>query len=386
MAERERPSTPPRAAHPGTLPRSPLTPEQIRRIEENRLKAKALREQHLATSRHSGADPADRTPSGFLIGQKRPHSVISTKDVPPTNRDARTSATPAPQTDKNGYTKPKDNGIQAAKKFQKYVEYDFSRMTDTKGGFLTAEDDPHNKALHTPDQEEKPANMTLREWERVQLVRKLREQKVGPYEPGLSALKRGAKEEKKCRECGSLEIDWKWEEALRCCVCKGCQDAVPEKYSLLTKTEAKEDYLLTEPELKDSKLLPHLEKPNPHKATWNNMMLYLRYQVEEYAFSVKKWGSPGALDEEFAKRQAETKRRKEAKFKSKLNELKKRTRVDAYKRSRNGGGGGGGGQFGDTIGNGKHEHEWGRAVENPETGTSLRTCVECGMEVEELEF
>ncbi|KAK5001936.1 hypothetical protein LTR28_012047, partial [Elasticomyces elasticus] len=99
-----------------------------------------------------------------------------------------------------------------------------------------------------------------------------------------------------------------------------------------------------------------------------------------------KWGSPEALDEEFAKRQAETKRRKEAKFKSKLNELKKRTRVDAYKRSRNGGGGGGGGQFGDTIGNGKHEHEWGRAVENPETGTSVRTCVECGMEVEELEF
>ncbi|TKA61690.1 Striatin Pro11 [Cryomyces minteri] len=100
------------------------------------------------------------------------------------------------------------------------------------------------------------------------------------------------------------------------------------------------------------------------------MMLYLRYQVEEYAFSEKKWGSPEALDDEFTKRQAETKRRKEAKFKSKLNELKKRTRVDAYKRSRQAGGGGG--QFGDIIGTGKHEHEWGRSVENPETGVSVR--------------
>lgn len=252
-------------------------------------------------------------------------------------------------------------------------------MTDTKGGFLTQEDDPYNKALHTPNQEEKPANMTLKEWERTQLVRKLREQKAGPYEPGLSVLKTGAK---KCRECGSLEIDWTWEEVLHCQVCNACKDKLPEKYSLLTKTEAKEDYLLTDPELRDEGLLPHLEKPNPHKATWNNMMLYVRYQVEEYAFSEKKWGSAEALDEEFERRARETKERKEKKFRNKLQDLKKRTRVDAYKRSRKGGGG----EFGDTIGNGRHEHEWGRSAENPETGISVKSCVDCGMEVEELEF
>ena len=70
-------------------------------------------------------------------------------------------------------SRQRDQGIQAAKKFQKFVEYDFSKMTDTKGGFLTAEDDPFNKALHTPNQEEKPANMTLKEWERAQLIKKL---------------------------------------------------------------------------------------------------------------------------------------------------------------------------------------------------------------------
>ncbi|KAK5012286.1 DNA repair protein rad14 [Cryomyces antarcticus] len=387
----ERPSTPPRASHPGTLPRAPLTPEQVRRTslyqyshpnpqEESRLKAKALRDQRVAAERKAGTAPVvNRTPSGFIAGEKRPISAISTSNVPHTQRDARNSNRPDGD---GGFTKPPDNGIQAAKKFTKYIDYDFSKMTDTKGGFLTAEDDPHNRALHTPNQEEKPAHMTLREWERHQLLKRLREQKAGPFEPGLSVLKGQAA--KKCRECGSLEIDWKWDEVFGCQVCNACKEKVPDKYTLLTKTEAREDYLLTEPELKDESLLPHLERPNPHKATWNNMMLYLRYQVEDYAFSEKKWGSPEALDDEFTKRQAETKRRKEAKFKSKLNELKKRTRVDAYKRSRQAGGGGG--QFGDIIGTGKHEHEWGRSVENPETGVSVKSCVECGMEVEELEF
>lgn len=65
-------------------------------------------------------------------------------------------------------------------------------------------------------------------------------------------------------------------------------------------------------------------------------------------------GSAEKLDEEFERRLKETKERKEKKFKNKLNELKKRTRVDAYKKGR----AGGGGEFGDIIGKGKHEHEW----------------------------
>lgn len=143
-------------------------------------------------------------------------------------------------------------------------------------------------------------------------------------------------------------------------------------------------------ELKDEELLPHLERPNPHKSTWNNMQLYLRYQVEEYAFSPRKWGSAAALDAEFERRQVEARRRKEKKFDAKLAELKKKTMVEAYKRKRvmGAGGGGGGGNFGDRIAgrNDKHEHEWGRAVEDLETGMSKKACISCGMEVEEIEF
>ena len=345
-------------------------------MEESRLRAKALRERDEQAVKSRGQS------SGYPVaaGQKRTHSAIS---IPPTTRDARTSVPPNPRqpSSNNGLSQAQDSGIRAARKFQKFVEYDFSKMTDTKGGFMTHEDDPYNKALHAPDKDEKPANMTLQEWERAQLQKRLRDRRAGPYEPGLSVLDKDF-QTKKCRDCGSLEIDWQWDEVLHTQVCNSCKEKFSDKYSLLTKTEAKEDYLLTDPELRDESLLPHLEKPNPHKSTWNNMMLYLRFQVEEYAFSDSKWGSAEALDDEFERRQRETKERKEKKFKNKLNELKKRTRVDAYKRAR----GGGGGEFGDVIGNGRHEHEWGGSVEDPGTGMMKKICVECGMEVEELEF
>ncbi|KAL3474733.1 XPA protein C-terminus-domain-containing protein [Aspergillus californicus] len=363
----ERPSTPPPPAlNPASKdpPRSQLTPDQLKRIELNRMKAKAIREQRDAERTAASSSPK---------GVKRSYSSLT----PATLRDANHASS----------TNQPLNTIKPARNFSKFVEYDFSKMTDTKGGFLTEEDDPFNKALHTRDGRDKddgkPANMTQKEWERQQLLTALRRDRAGPFEPGISVLDEKS-EQKVCRECGSLEIDWKWEEELGCRVCHSCKEKLPERYSLLTKTEAREDYLLTDPELRDEELLPHLERPNPHKSTWNNMMLYLRYQVEEYAFSDKKWGSPEALDAEFEKRETEKKRRREVKFKSKLDDLKKRTRVEAYRRNRQGAAGG---SFGDHIGrSARHVHEWGRAIVDQETGIGTKKCVDCGMEVEELEF
>lgn len=123
------------------------------------------------------------------------------------------------------------------------------------------------------------------------------------------------------------------------------------------------------------------------------MMLFLRYQVEEYAVKTK-WGSAEALDAEFEKREADKKRRKEAKFKEKLLDLKRKTRTDAFRRNNTravgdsvgGGGAGRATKFGDAIGGGgKHVHDWGRTVENEE-GVTVKTCLSCGMEVEELEL
>jgi DNA-repair protein complementing XP-A cells len=373
----DRPKTPPQASNAqGTGgSRIPLTPEQVKKIEINRLKAKALRDQREAEAQRQASTYGPRQSGNLAAGQKRGHDAASRNQMPATSRDARNPDAPKPA----GF-RPLDE-IQPARNFTKYVEYDFSKMTDTKGGFLTSDDDPFNKALKVSGAEDKPAHMTLKEWERLQLLKKLREQKSGPFQPSM--LEQKSEVTKVCRECSSLEIDYKWDEIFGYAICNVCKEKFPEKYSLLTKTEAKEDYLLTDPELKDEELLPHLEKPNPHKSNWHNMMLFLRCQVEDYAFSDKKWGSPEGLDEAFEKREAEKKKRKQDKFKSKLQDLKKRTRVEAYKRSRQAGSGG---DFGDDMGKGgKHTHVWGRPVEN-EDGMSVKTCAECGMEVEELEF
>lgn len=150
--------------------------------------------------------------------------------------------------------------IRPARKFARYVDYNFSAMTDTKGGFLSADDDPYNPVLYSngrpgSEADQKPKHMTAAEWERLQLLRKLRRQKAGPFEPGISALggddgggNGEGDKRKRCRECGSLEIDFVWEEVFGCAVCGACKEKFPEKYSLLTKTECKEDYLLTDRE------------------------------------------------------------------------------------------------------------------------------------------
>lgn len=113
-----------------------------------------------------------------------------------------------------------------------------------------------------------------------------------------------------------------------------------------------------------------MEQPNPHKSTWSNMMLYIRYQVE--AVAIKKWGSLEAMDEEYQKRAETQKKRKEQKFTKQLRDLKKRTRVDAWKRERQ-----------KESGMKKHEHVWSAPVTKKD-GETVTVCEECGFEVEEL--
>jgi DNA-repair protein complementing XP-A cells len=202
--------------------------------EINRMKAKALREQREAEARNATTAAS----SSVAAGQKRPFSSIrsGSGETPANLRDGRAAG-----------DRPLD-AIRPARSFAKYVEYDFSKMTDTKGGFLSVEDDPHNRALHAGSnkQDEKPAHMTQKEWERQQLIQSLKKHRSGPFEPAIGPLGPQGADQKKCRECGSLEIDWSWDEIFKCSVCNTCKEKLPEKYSLLTKTEAREDYLLTD--------------------------------------------------------------------------------------------------------------------------------------------
>ncbi|EEB07249.1 XP-A family Rhp14 [Schizosaccharomyces japonicus yFS275] len=233
---------------------------------------------------------------------------------------------------------------------EEYIQFDFSKVKDTKGGFLPEDDGP---------QREKPAERVLREQE--ERLRRLRNAPV-QLDP---------EQVKTCFECSSAELDAKYLEVFRCRVCHVCREKYPEKYSLLTKSECKQDYLLTEPELRDDTVMPHLLKANPHQQGWSNMMLYLRYQVEEFAKN--KWGSLEALDEEFERREAKKKEQNEKKFAKQLLELRKRTRTSNYSkmsiRQKN-----------------KHVHAYTESFEKKdEPGVIVQRC-SCGLEVEQLEI
>jgi DNA-repair protein complementing XP-A cells len=115
--------------------------------------------------------------------------------------------------------------------------------------------------------------------------------------------------------------------------------------------------------------MPHLERPNPHKTTYNNMMLYLRYQVEEFAF--KKWGGEQGLDKEFERRVALRKEKKDRKFADKLKQMRKRTRTETWNKRL------------DRV---EHRHNWGPEARLPNKGIAIRKCTECAMEIEEIIF
>lgn len=285
-----------------------MTPEELRAVELNRLKAKA---------RHRARQQEASSSSTPNANQKRPLET--------------TSGTPGP-------LKP----LKRDSRLGSYFEYDLSKMVNSKGGFLVEDGKGADEELKAKERE--------RERERAM-------QNVEPaifLDPSLNP---------KCRECQTVDIDSTFKKVFGCLVCNRCKDKYPEKYSLLTKTECKEDYLLTDPELRDQDLLPHLLKANPHKSTFANMMLFLRYQVEDFAW--KKWGSSEALDAEWERRVEERKKKKNKKFEESLRELRKRTREGVWQRRKDQ----------------EHTHVFG-TVQMAEEGQGQQVCHECGFTVD----
>jgi DNA-repair protein complementing XP-A cells len=125
-----------------------------------------------------------------------------------------------------------------------------------------------------------------------------------------------------CERCNAdtIMLDPKYFESLNVSVCSACIRAVPEEYSLLTKTEAKQDYILTDSELST---LPSITRPNPHKNTWSKMYLYMRRHLEVYAF--EKWKGEEGLDAALDKRDEKRKDLMNKKFRRRLNELRRKT-------------------------------------------------------------
>ncbi|TFK57474.1 hydrophilic protein [Heliocybe sulcata] len=310
-------TTPPRGE--GSASVLPLTPEHVKRIEINRMLAKAKQREREQDASSSSIPNANN---------KRPLDVVPATSNSPT----------APQS--------AQRPLQRDSRLGKYFEYDLSKMANSKGGFLIE------------DGKEVDEEQRRKERERE---RQRAHQNLDPpifLDPKLNP---------KCKECNSIDIDHTFKKIFGCIVCNKCKNDKPEKYSLLTKTECKEDYLLTDAELRDQELLPHLLKANPHKSTYANMMLFLRCQVEEFAWN--KWGSPEALDEEWERRETEKKKKKNKKFEQGLKELRRRTREGVWQKRKDA----------------EHRHVFG-VVEKGDDGAGKQVCHECGFTIEVEEF
>ena len=232
-----------------------------------------------------------------------------------------------------------------------YLEFDLTRLHNSKGGFLV-EDRGEEEAVRSLEDLRK---------EREREKQRLRDQ----MEPGISL---DPSTRPVCEQCGSPDILYDpFQRVFNVLVCRACERSNTDRYSLLTKTEVKEDYLLTDAELADQELLPHLLKKNPHKSTYSNMMLFMRGQVEDYAFSAAKWGSAENLDAEYHRRQQEKTRKRTQRFQQGLDRLRKRTiRDNVWQKRRDA----------------EHVHEWVRVPDKP----SMQTCTSCGQRIAVEEF
>ncbi|KAI3384094.1 hypothetical protein SNEBB_006447 [Seison nebaliae] len=103
------------------------------------------------------------------------------------------------------------------------------------------------------------------------------------------------------------------------------------KYSLITKTNAKEIYLLSDSDIERREpILKFALKPNPHNQNWQSMKLYLRSEIEERALRI--WKTFDNITSEKEKRKI---RRRHLEKKKQIKKIK-RLKVDTltYLRSK----------------------------------------------------
>lgn len=250
-----------------------------------------------------------------------------------------------------------------------YIEYDFSTMKNLNGGYINPEDRPYSFDDDNDDLGAKKQK-TLDDWKREQQERKHIYENAPPPEHISKAPK--------CIDCGiNIEMDPVMDDVFKLRVCKSCVKEHPEKYSLLTKTECKEDYFLTDPELNDVDLFHKLEKPNPHSGTFARMQLFVRCEVEAFAYN--KWGGEEGLDKEWHRREEGKSQRREKKYQQEMLKMRMKTRAQEYTT-----------RLKERKHGKAHKHSFTAPIDGGtnEDGHQIlrRRCLDCGMETEEVDI
>lgn len=313
----------------------------------------------------SGVIPREGAPQDVTAQEHMSLVTESQATVPSASSVQKQSEPSQPQVNENSQKRPLER-IRPSIRTKDYIEYDFSTMQNLNGGYINPVD--RSTGFDEDDALGSKRQKTLEEWKREQQERKYLYENAPPPDHISQAPK--------CVECNiNIEMDPVLDDVFKIRVCKSCVKKLPEKYSLLTKTECKEDYFLTESELNDDALFHKLEKPNPHSGTFARMQLFVRCEVENFAFN--KWGGEEGLDAEWHRREEGKSQRREKKYQKEMLKMRMKTRAQEYttriREKRHGK---------------AHEHNFSTAIAGgtDEDGHELlrRRCIDCGLETEEF--
>lgn len=119
-----------------------------------------------------------------------------------------------------------------------------------------------------------------------------------------------------CKFCSKCPIDQELKNIFGLNVCRSCKKNI----KFITKTTCKENYLLSDYDLKEFK---HLTRPNPHKGTWSNMNLYLEDEIINCAKT--KYENLENIEKIKEKREIDLMERKKKKLRKNIRDYKRKT-------------------------------------------------------------
>ncbi|XP_066985073.1 DNA repair protein complementing XP-A cells homolog isoform X2 [Macrobrachium rosenbergii] len=182
------------------------------------------------------------------------------------------------------YIKPKENNDEG----KKVIRINETKLIDTGGGFFIEEEEiPDDDMIAAMKMVNEPAPLI---------------EEDRPH----------------CLECNQVFNNSFLFHTFDHQVCDQCRDN-DDKHSLITKTDAKNEYLLKDSDLeKREPPLKFIVRKNPHNSRWGDMKLFLKLQVEKRSLEI--WGTEEALEEAIEKKEDQREINKQKRFNKKMKE------------------------------------------------------------------
>ncbi|XP_074615664.1 DNA repair protein complementing XP-A cells homolog [Acropora palmata] len=169
-----------------------------------------------------------------------------------------------------------------------------------------------------------------------------------------------------CDECQSEFLTSYIYKHFDVSVCDNCRSE--EKHALITKTEAREQFLLKDCDFdRREPPLKFILKKNPHYSR-GEMKLYLKSQIVQRSHDI--WGGEEGLEEARAEKAEKREVQKQRKFNKKVKELRRAVRTSTWKKDTRG-----------HVHDFPKEGEEGGEVYDEETDTWTKTCKTCGYQL-----